>query len=779
MSTSQCCFISLGAVVGLAVTLHGNEAFDVRAFSVEGTTLCARVWQEADAVGGRTSWWSAAPDGVNFSPPRLATYELLLRYARFDPLVGQPAVPGLLAASSDTHVYLVQYYTQPFDEYRAALRELGCRVTQYVPQDADAVVMPAGVAQSVAALPFVRAVRPYHPAYRLAPELLKRLGVSDSVVRCSIETLERGTEAQERLAAVVQAFGGTVHVLTPDGFRMEATLDFTALLAAARADECNFVELADNSAGFDSQMRGPAGMNADAIEPFGFTGQGVRGEVLDVGLRDTHVAFQHPHVLFHGGNGSNLHGTATYGIVFGDGTSAPQGDWRGLLPTPEQGIFGAYTQLSWFGGSQTPGQHLAELIDPNGPYRGVFFTSAVGSPQTTTYTTISAEYDDALFLNDVLACQSMSNTGNQQSRPQAWAKNVVAVGGIVTYGNDDRGDDGWGGQSSIGPAADGRIKPDCAGIFDYMGYLPDPNCDTCYSVQTGTSSAVSMVAGAFGLLFQMWHEGVWVGHGGGASVFADRCHAATARALMFNSGYLYKCSAADPGQPGTPPFTSITRYVQGWGMPNLGYLHDQAAKTFVVDQTDVVRPTQYRDYIFLLPAGEPAFKATLVYRDPKGNPAVQGQHRVNDLDLHVRRWSDPNEYSGNSGMLDSSWTAPNGARDTKNTIENVFVPNPPPGVWHVTVLGTEIVQDGHPETPELDADFALVVYGGRPVRKGDLNCDGRVNFDDINPFVLALSDPQAYYYMEPQCDIQLADVNGDGRVDFDDINPFVALLSNP
>jgi hypothetical protein len=60
---------------------------------------------------------------------------------------------------------------------------------------------------------------------------------------------------------------------------------------------------------------------------------------------------------------------------------------------------------------------------------------------------------------------------------------------------------------------------------------------------------------------------------------------------------------------------------------------------------------------------------------------------------------------------------------------------------------------------------------------GDLNCDGAVDFDDINPFVLALSDPAGYAQQYPNCDILTGDCDADGDVDFDDINPFVALLS--
>ncbi|MEW6249121.1 MAG: FG-GAP-like repeat-containing protein [Planctomycetota bacterium] len=59
---------------------------------------------------------------------------------------------------------------------------------------------------------------------------------------------------------------------------------------------------------------------------------------------------------------------------------------------------------------------------------------------------------------------------------------------------------------------------------------------------------------------------------------------------------------------------------------------------------------------------------------------------------------------------------------------------------------------------------------------GDANCDGRVNFDDINPFVMLLTGSYPQYF--PECDGEHAcDLNHDGRVTFDDINPFVALLT--
>jgi len=60
---------------------------------------------------------------------------------------------------------------------------------------------------------------------------------------------------------------------------------------------------------------------------------------------------------------------------------------------------------------------------------------------------------------------------------------------------------------------------------------------------------------------------------------------------------------------------------------------------------------------------------------------------------------------------------------------------------------------------------------------GDLNCDGVADFGDINPFVLRLSNPAAYWTTFPACADSNGDINGDGVVDFGDINPFVALLA--
>jgi hypothetical protein len=59
---------------------------------------------------------------------------------------------------------------------------------------------------------------------------------------------------------------------------------------------------------------------------------------------------------------------------------------------------------------------------------------------------------------------------------------------------------------------------------------------------------------------------------------------------------------------------------------------------------------------------------------------------------------------------------------------------------------------------------------------GDVNCDGTVDFRDINPFVQALIDPNGFTDDYPGCWPENADINADGSVNFGDINPFIELL---
>ncbi|MCG3127107.1 MAG: Xyloglucanase [Phycisphaerae bacterium] len=68
-------------------------------------------------------------------------------------------------------------------------------------------------------------------------------------------------------------------------------------------------------------------------------------------------------------------------------------------------------------------------------------------------------------------------------------------------------------------------------------------------------------------------------------------------------------------------------------------------------------------------------------------------------------------------------------------------------------------------------------WSARIAIPGDMNGDGAVNGFDIDPLVLAMTDPEAFAANYPDVDPSLAgDLNGDGKLEFFDVDRFVALL---
>jgi hypothetical protein len=79
---------------------------------------------------------------------------------------------------------------------------------------------------------------------------------------------------------------------------------------------------------------------------------------------------------------------------------------------------------------------------------------------------------------------------------------------------------------------------------------------------------------------------------------------------------------------------------------------------------------------------------------------------------------------------------------------------------------------GNSNVATVNLDYSLL--------RGDLNCDGTIDFGDIGPFVQYLSDFAAWQATYPDCPPVAGDINADGtygQASFGDINPFVALFS--
>jgi len=670
------------------------------------------VWNE-----GAERWFTATRDeGRSWSEARAIETALRLHAGAVEPGRPMPEVPASLALPTDGRLYVVQFRTLGLPEWRDALRSAGAEVLSYLPFNAHIVRMDPSLVQAVRALDIVERVEPYHPYHRLQAELRDWLafggsGIGPAEVRVRAMAFEWGPEGKDRIRQAAEAEGARVALYYPSGHILELWVDRGQLLRLAASDDVQWVDLWSAPENDMDLVRQDSGANWLETN-FGSCGQGVRGEVLDAGFETTHMDFDG--MLLHGSNTVDSHGTSTYGIVFGNGNRDGDGNAQGTgqVICSSQGIGADYDFLT------DRFAHTQQL--KASPYFASFQSNSWGDALTTAYTSISNQMDDIIWRLDVAIAQSQSNAGTQSSRPQAWAKNIISVGGIRHFNTLSTSDDSWTGGASIGPAADGRLKPDVHYWYDSIFTTTTGNTYT--STFGGTSAATPAVAGVTGLIVQMWSENVWGTNPTGTTVFERQPHASTIKALLINNAQQYPFSGTT---------SDLTRTHQGWGRPSVRVARERATGSLVVNEGTPLQLNQAATYSYNVPANVGDLKVTMVYPDPPGTTSST-LHRINDLNLKV---TSPGGtiYWGNNGLAAGNWSTSGGTANTVDTVENVFVQNPAAGTWTVEVRAAEVNQDAHLATPAADAVFSLVATTGGVVqpavcgnnlREGAESCDG-------------------------------------------------------
>jgi hypothetical protein len=672
-------------------------------WSPGGAAAFAR-WSE-----GQEPWSAYSRDGgKTWSKARPLKVDLRLRDGATSPGQSMPAAPARLSLPADGRLYLVQFRTVSLPEWRAALEGLGGEVLNHIPHNAHLVRLDPSLIPEVASMDIVERVEPYHPFYRLEPELRDWIDgapaageTSEGELRVRVLASEWGPAGKARIAAAAEASGARVAASWPSGHIVELWVSRNELRKVAADDDVVWVDEAGGRSDDLDLVRQDTGTDwLDAT--LGYCGQGVRAEVLDSGI-ETHM--DHDGIMFHGPHDFTAHGVKTYGIVFGNGDRDGDGDAqaRGHLSCAEQGIFADYDFMT---------DRFAHTQEIKGaPYFASFQTNAWGSdPLKKTYTSLSAEMDDIIWRLDIAITQSQSNAGSTRSRPEAWAKNIIAVGGIKHWNSLSTSDDAWAKGASIGPASDGRIKPDLSHWYDAVFTTTEGNGYT--SQFTGTSASVSTVAGVMGLMLQMWSDNLWNTNPVGSTVFERQPHFGTIKALLVNNAKQYPFSGTKH---------DLTRTHQGWGRPNVQVAHERAPTSFIVDQDTPLEVGALATYDLVVSPGESELKATMVYPDP---PAVPGAeiHRVNDVNLEVTSPSGT-VYHGNVGLDAGTESTSGGSPNGIDTVENVFIVNPEAGTWTVKVEAAEVNQDAHLGTPQADVTFALVVTGASAAGCGNAVCD--------------------------------------------------------
>jgi len=640
---------------------------DAELIAIPDSEVTLAVWRSQGA-------YAVKRGQSDFSPATRTRYELMFRG-------GESRDPTVQRVRGESSLYLVQFYGVALPEMIAPLVKAGGEAVAPFPLHAYVMRLPEGALSFARKARFVRAIEPFEARHRF-----ELGGTGRYLIRPSSER----SEVRGALIAELNALGATVHLATANHYLLEATMSAQQVAQAAELGEVLHIDPWSAPEADMDKVRIISGANF-LEETLGFTGTGVRGEVMDTNVFDQHPDLKNRGILFHGPHSGDLsHGTPTTGIVFGDGSANPAA--RGLMPTA-QPIFASYEPFLRETGDRHA--HTTELTRP--PYEAVFQSNSWGSSLTTNYTNLSAEMDTIVFDLDFLIFNSMSNSGDQSVRPQAWAKNVVSIGGVKHFDTLDTADDKWAEGGSIGPASDGRLKPDLAHFWDLT---LAPSGTGKYTQFGGTSGATPITAGYAGLFMQMWSAGVFGNPTPGATVFANRPHFSTAKAMLINSATQWYFTGATH---------DLTRTHQGWGRVDVKRLYELRNSFFIINETELLTQSQTRRYELTVPAGSPALRATLTWADPAGVPSA-GLHRVNDLTLKVTA-PDGTVYFGNNGLELGLFSKSGGVANIKDTVENVFVETPATGTWLVEVRADEIAKDGHLETPEVDADFALVVSG--------------------------------------------------------------------
>ena len=312
-------------------------------------------------------------------------------------------------------------------------------------------------------------------------------------------------------------------------------------------------------------------------------------------------------------------------------------------------------------------------------------TNSWGEDNYTSYTAFCYDIDRYSWDHpEDLVVFSATNYNDLRSPENS--KNCLAVGGAFQAPQHDRICTG-----GRGPTKDGRIKPELfapgCGINSASSTRP---CGT--TGMSGTSMSSPAVTGVAALVREYYRKGFYP-DGTAVPAHAFEPSGALVKATLINAGQDMT------GVPGYPNFQ------EGWGR-----LQADRALSFPesdhglwvqdVPGAQGLSTGDTREYALTLQSGGVPLRVTLAWMDYPGLPAGGGAWLVNDLDLEV---VDQNGtvYRGNN-IVDGA-SAPDGAPDVLNNVEQVLLPSPAGNHYTVRVRGGNV--------PMPAQGFALVATG--------------------------------------------------------------------
>ncbi|WP_066633916.1 S8 family serine peptidase [Desulfolucanica intricata] len=393
------------------------------------------------------------------------------------------------------------------------------------------------------------------------------------------------------------------------------------------------------------------------------------------------------------------HGTHIAGSIAGTG-AASNGEYRGLAPGA-----GLYIQSLFNAGGKPdlPVDLAGELFAPAYAAGARIHVDSWGREENK-YLSTTAQIDSFIRQNpDFLVVFGAGNNGPEEGTlgPEANSKNALVIGASENprpgYGPHSDNPQDIAEFSSRGPTADGRIKPELAApgteiisakssLVEGEGNFP---LNQNYLRKDGTSMSTAIAGGAAALLREYFVKE------------KKNPSAALLKASLINGARRpdAKTNAAGFG------LLDLEGTILALKEKTMQYTDNSAG----IGQGNVII-SKYQ-----VTNTEMPLKVTLAWTDPPASPAA-GNALVNNLDLLVVG-PDGKSYYGNDFEGKNK-------KDKKNTVEQVYIPNPVPGEYQIKVLGSSIVipavEKENSENPLQD--YALVY--GQPLLQGTVMTTG-------------------------------------------------------
>ncbi|HQO20532.1 MAG TPA: S8 family serine peptidase [Acidobacteriota bacterium] len=298
----------------------------------------------------------------------------------------------------------------------------------------------------------------------------------------------------------------------------------------------------------------------------------------------------------------------------------------------------------------------------------------------------SYDHEDFLFF---FAAGNGGSLGPCTIDSPANAKNVLAVGATV---NGSAGANTLASFSGLGPAADGRRKPDLvAPGYTIVSAYGDSDhfSDNCAAWnRNGTSFASPTAAGAATLLRQYLRDGFYPT---GAASVQDSIHpsAALMKAVLINGAVQMSAATQDAILDSLDPDFS-----QGWGRLLLDtalFFSEPSRESRGLRVWDkwngagLTTGAEDEYSLDIVSSGEP-LKITVAWTEPPPSP-LSGVALCHDLDLEAV--SPAGEvFRGNS--FDQGGSYPFGVKDSVNNVEELFISEPGVGTWTLRVRGAHV-----------------------------------------------------------------------------------------